>query len=152
MVQYGDLTTEDTEGHGGEEMDRNQLTGEIIAAAMKVHSKLGPGVLESAYEACLAHELRKRGFKVERQKELLVLYDGLQIDCGYRVDLLVADQVIIELKAVAQVLPVHHAQLLSYLKLSGKEVGLLINFHVVHLRDGITRKLNDQVKSAAQPL
>ena len=124
-------------------MKNEQMTREIIAAAMRVHSELGPGLLESAYEACLFHELLKQGFCVERQKPLPIRYDGILIDCGYRVDLLVNDEIIIELKAVEQVLPIHHAQIISYLKLAGKEVGLLINFHVVHLRDGITRKISD---------
>jgi GxxExxY protein len=90
-------------------MSKKELTKDIIAAAMKVHSKLGPGVLESAYEACLEHELRKRGFKVERQKALPIIYDDIQIDCGYRLDLVVNDEVVIELKALSQVLPVHLA-------------------------------------------
>lgn len=124
-------------------MKSEQITREIIAAAMRVHSELGPGLLESAYEACLFHELLKQGFRVERQKPVPVRYDGILIDCGYRVDLLVNDEIIIELKAVERILPIHHAQIISYLKLAGKEVGLLINFHVVHLRDGITRKIND---------
>jgi GxxExxY protein len=124
-------------------MKGTDCTRELIGAAMKVHSELGPGVLESAYEVCLAYELTKQGFNVERQKILPVRYDGIEIDCGYRVDLIVNDNVVMELKAVAQVLPVHHAQLLSYLKLSGKCLGLLINFHVVHLRDGITRMVNE---------
>ncbi|HEY8241155.1 MAG TPA: GxxExxY protein [Kiritimatiellia bacterium] len=119
------------------------ITRDVITAAMKVHSELGPGVLESAYETCLAYELTKRGFEMERQKVLPIKYDGIEIDCGYRVDLIVNDNVILELKAVAQVLPVHQAQLLIYLKLSGKPPGLLINFHVVHLRDGITRMVNN---------
>ncbi|MFH0908392.1 MAG: GxxExxY protein [bacterium] len=124
-------------------MKKEHITREIILAAMRVHSELGSGLLESAYEACLFHELIKQGFKVERQKPVPIRYDGILIDCGYRVDLLVNDEIIIELKAVERVLPIHHAQIISYLKLAGKEIGLLINFHVVHLRDGITRKIND---------
>ncbi len=124
-------------------MKKEELTREIIAAAMRVHSELGPGLLESAYEACLFHELLKQGFKVERQKPVPIHYDGILIDCGYRVDLLVNDEIIIELKAVERVLPIHHAQIISYLKLAGKEIGLLINFNVVHLREGITRKISD---------
>jgi GxxExxY protein len=126
------------------QLDRNELTGVIIEAAMKVHTRLGPGILESAYEACLAYELTKRGLKVERQKELPVVYEGVRIDCGYRIDLLVEDQIIVELKAVEELLPIHHAQLLSYLRLSGKELGLLINFHELHLKDGIVRKINSK--------
>lgn len=118
----------------------NQLTGTVIDAALKVHTALGPGLLESAYEACLAYELIQRGLKVERQKELPVLYEGVRIDCGYRLDLLVENDLIVELKAVEAVAPIHHAQLLSYLRLANKPVGLLINFHEEHLKDGIIRK------------
>ena len=115
---------------------------EVISAAMAVHSALGPGLLESAYEGCLAYELRKRGRKVQQQLVLPVKYDGVTIDIGYRLDLLVDDSLIMELKAVDAVLPIHEAQLLSYLKLSGMKVGLLINFNVTHLRDGIKRMVN----------
>lgn len=124
-------------------MDPNQVSGAIVSAAMRVHSALGPGLLESAYEACLVYELRKSGMKVESQKTLPVIYDGVRIDVGYRIDLLVEDTVIVELKAVEQILPIHQAQLLSYLKLSGKKIGLLINFNVLHLRDGIKRVVNN---------
>jgi GxxExxY protein len=123
-------------------MEINQVSGLIIDAAMKVHSALGPGLLESAYEACLIYELRKRGMKVESQVTLPVLYDEVKIDAGYRIDLMVNDAVIVELKTVERLLPVHQAQLLSYLKLSGKRAGLLINFHIPHLRDGIKRLVN----------
>ncbi len=119
-----------------------ELTGAIIDAAMKVHSTLGPGLLESTYEACLLFELHRRGLNAARQVELPVVYDGVRIECGYRLDLLVDDEVIVEVKAVEKVIPVHQAQLLSYLKLSGKKVGLLINFNVVHLKDGIKRMVN----------
>lgn len=121
----------------------NQITGSIISAAMKVHSALGPGLLESAYEACLLHELKKQGLSVEGQVGLPVLYDGIRIDVGYRMDLLVEDAVVVELKAVDQLNGVHEAQLLSYLKLSGKRAGLLINFNVRHLKDGIKRLVNN---------
>lgn len=120
-------------------MEINNLTGMIIDAAMKVHTALGPGLLESAYEACLIHELKKRGLTVLSQVVLPVSYDGIQIDLGYRIDLLVQDTVIVELKAVDKVSPVHQAQLLSYMRLSNKPLGLLINFNTVHLRDGIKR-------------
>ena len=123
-------------------MDVNQVSGAIVNAAMKVHSAVGPGLLESAYEACLLHELRSLGLDVKSQVSLPVAYDGVKIDVGYRVDLLVEDAVIVELKAVETLLPIHQAQLLSYLKLSGKRVGLLINFHVLHLKDGIKRMVN----------
>jgi len=122
-------------------VDANAVSGEIIDAAMKVHSALGPGLLESAYEACLAHELRKRGYKVETQVELPVIYDGQRIEVGYRLDMVVEDLVIVELKAVEKMIPIYEAQLLSYLKLSGTAVGLLINFHVPRLREGITRRV-----------
>lgn len=125
-------------------MKINDLTHQIIGAAMKVHSALGPGLLENAYEACLLHELRKLGIQVRRQVELPVIYDGIKIDLGYRLDLLVEDAVIVELKCVERFDSVHEAQLLSYLKLSGKNVGLLINFHSAHLRDGIKRLVNGQ--------
>jgi len=115
------------------------VSREIINAAMKVHSALGPGLLESAYEACLAYELGKAGLKVDAQLALPVVYDGIRLDIGYRIDLLVQDLVVIELKTVETVTPVHQAQLLSYLKLSGKSLGLMINFNVVHLKDGIKR-------------
>jgi GxxExxY protein len=115
------------------------LTELIIGAAIAVHRELGPGLLESAYEACLAHELDERGLGVDRQIPLPIRYRGLRIDCGYRIDLLVEDRVIVELKAVDQLLPIHEAQLLSYLKLSGRKVGLLLNFKVKMLRDGVRR-------------
>lgn len=120
-----------------------EITGKIIEAAMKVHTALGPGLLESACEACLLFELHRRHLKAASQIELPVVYEKVRIDVGYRIDLLVEDSVIVELKAVEKVLPIHHAQLLSYLKLSGKKVGLLINFNVEHLRDGIKRMVND---------
>lgn len=123
-------------------MDINNITGQIVDAAMKVHTALGPGLLESAYEACLAHELKKRGFSIERQKEMPVEYDGILIDIGYRLDLLVNDKVVVELKAVSEVAPIHEAQILSYLKLEKKPIGLLINFNVQRLKDGIKRFAN----------
>lgn len=118
------------------------ITGQIVDAAMKVHTALGLGLLESAYEACLAHELKKRGFSIERQKEMPVEYDGILIDIGYRLDLLVNDKVVVELKAVSEVAPIHEAQILSYLKLGKKPIGLLINFNVQRLKDGIKRFAN----------
>jgi GxxExxY protein len=123
-------------------MRTNEITGHVVDAAMKVHSALGPGLLESAYEACVAYELRKRGLKVLTQEPLPVIYDNVRLDLGYRIDLLVADSVVVELKTVTKVSPLHEAQLLSYLKLSHHPVGLLINFHVIHLKDGITRMVN----------
>ncbi len=123
-------------------MESNDITGQIVDAAMKVHTVLGPGLLESAYEACLAHELRKRGLKVHTQLELPIDYDGVRLDVGYRIDLLVEDRIIVELNAVSEIHPIHQAQLLSYLKLSKKKIGLLINFHVLRLKDGIQRIAN----------
>lgn len=109
---------------------------------MKVHTALGPGLLESAYETCLAYELRQRGLRVETQVTLPVKYDGVELDAGYRLDLLVESRVIVELKAVEKTIPLHEAQLLSYLKLSRRKVGLLINFNVERLKDGIKRMAN----------
>ena len=123
-------------------MDLNHVTGEIVDSAMKVHTRLGPGLLESAYEACLHYELNKRGFGVCAQVALPVVYDGVRIDLGYRLDLIVEDSVIVELKAVETIHPTHKAQLLSYLRLSQKRVGLLLNFNVVHFKDGIFRVVN----------
>lgn len=115
------------------------LTEAIIGAAIAVHRELGPGLLESTYEACLAYELIDRGFPVERQKDLPVHYRDVRLDCGYRIDLLVGGQVIVELKTVEKLMPVHHAQLITYLKLSGCRIGLLINFNEFRLKDGIRR-------------
>lgn len=121
----------------------NDITEKIIGAAMAVHRELGSGLLESAYEACLAYEIAKSGLSVERQKELPVKYRNVKLDCGYRIDLLIEDKVIIEIKAIDKLAPIHTAQLLSYLKLSGCKVGLLINFNVKVLKDGIRRLIND---------
>jgi GxxExxY protein len=120
----------------------NALTSKIIAAGIEVHRRLGAGLLESAYEACLVYELRKRGLKALSQVGLPVIYDEVKLDVGYRIDILVEDSVIIELKAVEKVIALHEAQLISYLKLSGKKVGLLLNFNVTRLKDGITRLAN----------
>jgi len=121
----------------------NKITEAIIGSAIAVHKELGPGLLESAYEACLAYELAERKFKVERQKGLPVSYHGVQLDCGYRIDLLVEELVVVELKAVERLEPIHEAQLLSYLKLSGCKVGLLINFNVKLLKNGIRRFVHE---------
>ncbi len=120
----------------------NEISHAIITAAMRVHTALGPGLLESTYTCCLQHELRKAGLRAATQVPLPVVYDGVKLELGYRIDLLVNDLVIVELKSVDAVSPVHQAQLLSYLKLSGKSLGLLINFNVVHLKDGIQRFVN----------
>lgn len=117
--------------------ERQGVTGAIIGAAIEVHRVLGPGLLESTYEQCLAFELRERGLKVELQKPVPVIYREITIDCAYRLDLLVANRVIVEIKAVERLAPIHHAQLLSYMKLSGYHVGLLINFNVPVLKEGI---------------
>ncbi len=123
--------------------DCNRITETIIGRAIAVHRALGPGLLESAYEACLAYELNEVGLNVERQKEVPVVYRGVHLDCGYRIDLLVNGLVVVELKSVDQLVPIHEAQLLSYLKLSGCRVGLLLNFNVRLLRDGIKRMVID---------
>ena len=120
-------------------MELNTLTGSIIGAAIEVHKVLGPGLLESAYEECLCHELALRKLSYQRQLALPVKYKGIQLDCGYRIDLMVENMVILELKAVDKLEPIHEAQLLTYLKLTGVEVGLLINFNVPVLKDGIKR-------------
>jgi GxxExxY protein len=120
----------------------NRLTGTIISSAMHVHSVLGPGLLESAYQGCLTHDLKQRGLAVASQVGLPVIFDGERIELGYRIDLLVENLVIVEVKSVEAIHPVHHAQLLSYMRLSGVGVGLLINFYVLHLRDGIKRMVD----------
>ena len=124
-------------------MDSDAVTKAVTGAAIRVHSALGPGLLESAYRACLEHELRLQGLRVHTEWPLPIAYNGIQIDVGYRVDLLVEDIVVVELKVVEKLLRVHEAQLLAYLKLSEREVGLLINFHVPHLRLGIKRMVNN---------
>ena len=116
-----------------------EVSRAVITAAMNVHTTLGPGLLESAYEAWLAHELSKGGYRVECQVPLPVVYDGVKLDLGYRIDMLVEDLVVVEIKAVEAINPVHHAQIISYLKLSGRSLGLLMNFHVAHLKEGIKR-------------
>ena len=120
-----------------DELDR--IAAMVVDATYKVHSQLGPGLLESTYEACLEHELKKRGFAVARQVPQPVHYDDIVIDAGYRLDLIVNDAIIIELKAVESLLPIHQAQLLTYLKLSGRTLGFLINFNVPLIKDGIRR-------------
>ena len=123
-------------------MEANAIPEAAIGAAMKVHSVMGPGLLESAYRACLVHELRKRELRVEPEWPVPVTYDGMRIDVGFRADLLIEDAVIVELKVVPKLTSIHEAQLLSYLRLGGLPVGLLINFGVPHLRDGIKRMVN----------
>jgi GxxExxY protein len=119
------------------------LTSAIIGAAIRVDRQLGPGLLESAYEACLAYELTKRGFRVERQKAVPLIYQTVKLDCGFRADLVVEGEVVVELKCKEAIHPVDEAQLLSHLRLLNIPIGLLINFHVVLLKDGIKRMVNN---------
>lgn len=123
--------------------DLNELTEKIIGSAIKVHRELGPGLLESAYETCLAFELSDTGLMVERQKSLPVIYRGIHLECGYRLDLVVEEKVILELKTVEKLSTIHSAQLLSYLKLSGLKIGLLMNFHSQLLKNGVQRIVNE---------
>lgn len=123
-------------------MDINRLTGQVIGAAIEVHKALGPGLLESAYEECLCRELELRGIRYERQKDLPIKYKGKNLDCGYRLDLVVADALVLELKACERLEPIHKAQILTYLKLTGIKYGLLINFNVPVLKEGIRRIAN----------
>jgi len=124
-------------------LEINELSSKIIGAAIEVHKALGPGLLESAYEECLCHELSLRGSRLERQKPLPIIYKGKQLDCGYRLDIVVEGKIIIELKACEKIEPIHRAQLLTYLKLSNLNLGLLLNFNVPVLRDGIFRLVNE---------
>ena len=123
-------------------MTEEEIGHTIISAAIKIHSAVGPGLLESAYETCLLYELEKQNLPVKRQVLIPIRYEDLTIDNGYRIDLLVGERVVVELKAVETILPVHRAQLLSYLRLGGFKLGYLLNFHVAHLRDGIVRIVN----------
>src|SRR5262245_17794093 len=124
-------------------MKTNDLTYAIIGAAMKVHSTLGPGLLESAYESCLAYELENLGLQVERQKPIPVVYEAVKLECGFRADLLVEGRVVVELKAKESLHPVDAAQVLSHIRLLNLPIGLLINFHVCDLKDGIKRIANN---------
>ena len=124
-------------------MRSSDLTPEIINAAIKIHRRLGPGLLESAYEACIAHELQLAGMRVERQKPVPLFYDTVKLECGFRADLVVEGRVVVELKCKEALHPVDEAQLLSHLRLLNIPVGLLINFHVVLLKDGIRRMVNN---------
>ena len=123
-------------------MDDEAIGKQIVDCAIKVHTALGAGLLESAYESCLAHELTKNGLEVKRQVPMPVLYDSVQMDVGYRIDMFVNDRVIVELKAVEKLLPIHTAQLLTYLKLSKLRLGYLLNFNVEHMRNGVRRVVN----------
>ena len=124
---------------GDAETQRDSLSEQVIGLAIEVHRALGPGLLESTYEACLCHELSEHGIPFARQIPLPVIYKGVRLDCGYRLDLVVAEELVVELKSVDKMLPVHHAQLLTYLKLSGFQTGLILNFNVPMLKDGIKR-------------
>ena len=137
MVNFHQSKSESTK-----HMAINKLSGQIIGAAIEVHTNLGPGLLESAYEECLCHELQLRKLTYERQKPLPLCYKGINLDCGYRLDVVVESLIILELKACEQIEPIHKAQLLTYLKLSGLKLGLLLNFHVPVMKDGIVRLVN----------
>ena len=142
------------DGRSGHDANLNQLTEKIIGAAIKIHRRLGPGLLESAYETCLAFELRELGFHVEQQKAVPLIYDSVRLECGFRADLVVNGRVVVELKCKDVLHPVDHAQVLSHLRLLGLQVGLLINFHVVVLKDGIRRIVNnyeENPKSQSSP-
>jgi GxxExxY protein len=136
MGEFMNLTTEGTEAT---EKEGGSLSGKIIGAAIDIHRALAPGLLESAYEACLIYELRLRRLKVEPQKAMPIFYKDVMLDCGYRVDLQVENKIIVGVKSVSALAPIHEAQLLSYLKVSDCKIGLLINFNVKYLRDGICR-------------
>ena len=124
-------------------MDINKLSSQIIGAAIEVHKALGPGLLESTYEECLCHELGLRGLSLERQKPLAVRYKGMRLYCGYRLDIVVENAIILELKSCEKIEQIHRAQLLTYLKVSGLSLGLLLNFNVTVMRDGIIRIVNE---------
>ena len=130
-------------------MTVNQITQQVIGAAITIHRKLGPGLLESAYEACLAYELGRLGLRVERQRAVPLVYESVKLDCGFRADLIVEGKVIVEIKSKEQLHPVDEAQLLSHLRLLNLSVGLLVNFHVVALKDGIRRMVNDYREESA---
>jgi GxxExxY protein len=126
----------------------NHLGERMIGAALKVHTALGPGLLESAYEACLVHELSKAGMRTARQVALPLRYDGVELDCAYRLDLVVENLLVVELKSVEKLLPIHSAQLIAYLKMGQYPLGYLLNFNTLHLRDGIKRLINSAPTSA----
>lgn len=124
-------------------MKENEITGELVDIFITVHSKLGPGLLESVYEEIICHELARRKMLFKRQYGIEVMYDNKKMDIGFRADIIVEDKVIVEIKSVEQLAPVHHKQLLTYLKLSNKKVGLLVNFNVNLVKDGIVRIVNN---------
>jgi len=137
------LTAENAKNTQSSQEALNELSGRAIGGAIQVHKTLGPGLLESAYEECLYYELNKRGLFVEKQKSLPLIYEEVKLECGYRVDLLVENKLIIELKSVEALNDVHLAQVLTYLKLSNCRLGLLMNFNVIRLKDGIKRIVNN---------
>jgi GxxExxY protein len=129
-------------------LELNEITGSIIPAAMKVHTATGPGLLESVYHICLKHELEKARLRVQSEVVLPVIYDGLRLESGYKADLIVEDSIIVELKCADELTPIHKAQLLTYLRLANKPLGLLLNFKVVHMRNGIKRIINNKYSRA----
>jgi len=135
------LLTTESQRHRETESERDPRTAAIIGAAIEVHRSIGPGLLESAYEECLCHELHLRGLSFQRQVALPVSYKGLKLDCGYKIDLIVESEIVVELKSIEKIIPVHEAQLLTYLKISGKRVGVLINFNSALLTQGIIRSV-----------
>ena len=135
----------------GGDLAINEITERIIGACIEIHKQLGPGLLESAYEECLCHELAQAGLRFKRQKAIPVSYKSVRLDCGYRLDLVVEGTVIVELKTVDELAPIHDAQLLTYLKLSGLTVGLLVNFNVPVLKDGLKRIVNKFQEFSAPP-
>ena len=135
---------------GSHQPTSNQLTEKIIGAAIKIHRRLGPGLLESAYESCLVFELKEMGLRVEQQKAVPLVYENVKLECGFRADIVVDGRIVVEVKCKEALHPVDHAQVLSHLRLLGLQIGLLINFHVVMLKDGIRRIVNnyeDNLKS-----
>jgi len=128
-------------------MQWEHITNQIISASMNIHSEIGPGVLESVYRRCLHHELIKAEVNVQSEVSLPVLYDGLDLEAGFRLDLIVENTIIVELKSVETILPIHKTQLLTYLRLANMPLGLLLNFNVLHLRDGIKRVINNRYRS-----
>ena len=142
MTGRNSFTAEDAEERGGVTLTENELGEIILGGAIKVHSVLGPGLLESAYEACLAYELTKRGLQIKRQVQLPIRYEQFELDAGYRLDLLVNDKVVVEVKAVGKLMPIHMAQLLSYLKLGSFKLGYILNLNISHMKDGIKRLVN----------
>jgi GxxExxY protein len=129
-------------------LELNDIIGQIIAAALKIHTAIGPGLLESVYQTCLHHELQKRGLQSQIEVPLPVIYDDLRVDSKFRLDLVVEDRIIVETKCVDAIAPIHKAQLLTYLRLANKPLGLLLNFNVVHMKDGIKRVVNNRYQQS----